>query len=147
MLFRSEGDSVLWVLPMAYHFVVSILTYVRFGITLVLPEDDSPESLLVSAREHSPTMLYASPPVVQSLACATSQLQLPATMRVVSTSSCLYPQHAHAFVERFGIAVEQFYGLFEVGLPIGSGAAGQREAASVGSGLPQYEVEIGRAHV
>lgn len=138
----AEGDAVLWVLPMAYHFVVSILMYVRYGITLVIPEDDSPQALVAYAREHSPKMLYAAPPIVQSLLSAPASLSFPHSMRVVSTSSCLYPQHARAFEQRFSITIEQMYGLFEVGLPIGSGTEPRSEAESVGRALPNYDVAI-----
>ena len=138
----SQGDAVLWVLPMAYHFVVSILTYVRYGIAVVVPDGDSPEQLISSAQQHSPQMLYGAPAVVQSLINAPSGLSLPRSMRVVSTSSCLYPQHARTFEQRFGTSVEQLYGLFEVGLPLGSGLVSGGDGASVGRALPRYEVAI-----
>ncbi len=137
-----SGDSVLWVLPMAYHFVVSILTYVRYGITLVIPPNESPDEILSTAAEHSPTMLYADPSTVQSLIRSESAARLPHSTRVVSTSSGLYPQHAESFERRFGIRIEQLYGLFEVGLPIGSIKTGSSNFSSLGSALPRYEVAI-----
>ena len=33
----GPGDRVLWLLPMAHHFVVSILLYLRYGAAILLP--------------------------------------------------------------------------------------------------------------
>ena len=132
----SAGDRVTWVLPMAYHFIVSILTYVRFGITVVLPDDAAPAAIFDSIDEFGSTLLYGSPLTAQLLAADQSGRVLPPTTRVISTSSGLAAEQTKRFQDRFGIEIEQMYGVIEVGLPIGG------RGAHLGSGLPGYEVAI-----
>lgn len=142
----NAGDKVLWVLPMAYHFIVSILTYVRYGITVVLPNDDSPSAILESAEQHQADLLYASPTLIQELASDESSLSFPSTTRIISTSSGLHPEHAERFERRFNHKVCQLYGLIEIGLPIGTAPSGSTshnsDSTKIGSALPQYEVAI-----
>lgn len=138
----SAGDSVLWVLPMAYHFVVSILAFVRYGISIVIPSSPSPRDLADAATRNTPSLFYASPAVAHALLSSSDALSLPATMRVVTTSSGLSPLHSRAFHDRFGITVDQLYGLIEVGLPIGTTMNNTPNPGSVGRALPGYEVAI-----
>ena len=138
----STGDTVLWVLPMAYHFVVSILTYVRFGVALVLPSDSSAKTLSRTAQRFGPTVLYASPDVIDTLSSETETVALPPTMRVISTSTGLSSDLAATFEKRFRIPVSQFYGLIEVGLPLGAINGRSYSPQSVGIALPSYKVAI-----
>jgi acyl-coenzyme A synthetase/AMP-(fatty) acid ligase len=66
----------------------------------------------------------------------------PAGTRVVSTSSGLAPEVATVFEARYGMRVDQVYGLIEVGLPIGTMREEPRSSDSVGRALPGYEVAI-----
>jgi acyl-coenzyme A synthetase/AMP-(fatty) acid ligase len=138
----SAGDRVTWVLPMAYHFIVSIVTYVRFGVTIVLPESITAPDICRSVDRDGSSLIYASPAIIQMLAYEQSALSLPSTVRVISTSSGLSAEHAQAFFGRFSIAVEQMYGLIEVGLPLGNSAPQRHSNTSVGKALPGYEVAI-----
>lgn len=138
----SSGDTVLWVLPMAYHFIVSIITYVRYGVALILPSDTSATTLCRTALRFAPTMLYASPDSIHTLSSDSETVALPKTMRVISTSTGLSPDLATTFEKRLGIPVSQFYGLIEVGLPLGTLSARDHAPQSVGVALPSYTVAI-----
>ncbi len=142
----SAGDRVTWVLPMAYHFVVSILTYVRFGITIVVPDSVTADAISESVQRHGSSLVYASPAIIQMLAYDAGHVTLPANIRVTSTSSGLSGEHARAFHTRFGIPVEQIYGLIEVGLPLGNQPRNSDSSSSVGTPLPGYEVAILSEH-
>jgi long-chain acyl-CoA synthetase len=138
----SSGDRVTWVLPMAYHFVVSILTYIRCGITVVLPDSISASAICDSVQRHGSSLIYASPSIIQMLAYESEGVALSANVRITSTSSGLSAEHARAFHARFGVLVEQLYGLIEVGLPLGNPEPRTGAPASVGKPLPGYEVAI-----
>jgi acyl-CoA synthetase (AMP-forming)/AMP-acid ligase II len=138
----SAGDRVTWVLPMAYHFVVSILTYVRFGITIVVPDSITAEAISESVQRHGSSLLYASPAIIQMLAYESQHVTLPANVRVASTSSGLSAEHGRAFYARFGIPVEQLYGLIEVGLPLGNQPRDSHASPAAGAALPGYEAAI-----
>jgi acyl-coenzyme A synthetase/AMP-(fatty) acid ligase len=138
----AAGDSVLWVLPMAYHFVVSILTYIRFGVAIVLPRDLTAASISSTAARFSPSMIYASPDIIEALTSDKTVERLPNTTRIVSTSTGLSPSLAGAFEGKFRIPIGQLYGLIEVGLPIGNSRASAFPSNSVGTAMPHYEVAI-----
>ena len=57
----GPGDRVLWLLPMAHHFVVSILLYLRYGATILLPAGPSRARCSSSRRASARRVLYASP--------------------------------------------------------------------------------------
>jgi acyl-CoA synthetase (AMP-forming)/AMP-acid ligase II len=138
----GADDVVLWVLPMAYHFVVSVVAYVRFGIPFVVVRDPLARTILEAAAAHGGTLLYAAPTQIRMLAADASGLGLPAGCRVVATSAAVPRDVAVAFRARFGLAVSQVYGVIEVGLPLGNlDAAGVRPEA-IGRALPGYEVAI-----
>jgi long-chain acyl-CoA synthetase len=76
------------------------------------------------------------------LAYESEGVALSANVRITSTSSGLSAEHARAFHARFGVLVEQLYGLIEVGLPLGNPEPRTGAPASVGKPLPGYEVAI-----
>ena len=85
-------DRVLWVLPMAYHFYVSILLYLQAGAAIVVGADHFAESILDSAWRHRATFLYVTPMHVRLLAGDASGRALPPSLtRVMSVSSRLDP--------------------------------------------------------
>jgi long-chain acyl-CoA synthetase len=54
-------DTVLWVLSMSFHFVVSILLYLRRAATIVLCGRPFPEAVIEGVIRHRGTFIYASP--------------------------------------------------------------------------------------
>ena len=64
----SEQDSVLWVLSMAFHFVVSIITYVRCGCSIIINKDFLASAMLEEAERYQATFIYASPMHIRLLA-------------------------------------------------------------------------------
>src|SRR5207237_9063017 len=57
----SEEDRILWVLPLAYHFAVTITAYVRAGSHILLCPDTLPKPIVVRARLLKASVLYAAP--------------------------------------------------------------------------------------
>ncbi len=89
---------MLWVLPMAYHFYVSILLYLEAGAAIVVSADYLAESILDAAWRHDATFLYVTPMHVRLLAGEGSGRALPPGLkRVMSVSSRLHPQAARDF--------------------------------------------------
>lgn len=137
----KEGTKILWVLPMAYHFVVSILTYIRYGATIILAEASDPDEVVRVANELTPDILYGSPALLESLTQA-SPGKLPSSMRVISTSTGISREILHNFEGRFSTRVNQMYGLIEVGLPLGNLDPHRYPHESVGIPMPGCEVAI-----
>lgn len=139
----TSEDRVLWVLPMAYHFYVSILLYLQAGSAIVVGADYLAESILDAAWRHNTTFLYVTPMHVRMLTGEGSGRTLPpALKRVMSVSSRLDPQAARDFLARYGVPVAQGYGIIEVGLPIMNIAEAAEHPEAIGRPLPGFEAAI-----
>lgn len=136
-------DRVLWVLPMAYHFYVSILLYLEAGAAIVVSADYLAESILEAALCHNATFLYVTPMHVRMLASEESGRPLPpALKRIMSVSSRLHPQAAQDFLARYRVPVAQGYGIIEVGLPIMNVEEAAEHPEAIGRPLPGFEAAI-----
>ncbi len=137
------ADRVLWVLPMAYHFYVSILLYLEAGAAIIVGPDYLAGSILDAALAHNATFLYVAPMHVRLLTADSSGRALPRSLRrVMSVSSYLHPQVARNFLARYGLPVSQGYGIIEVGLPIMNITEAAEHPEAVGRPLPGFEAAV-----
>lgn len=138
-------DTVLWLLPMAFHFFVSIMLYLAQGATIVLTENPSLREILEQVQRHAARILYAAPRHYRRLAEEPGTgLEFPlASLRLaVSTASGLPARVARAFYERYGVPVSQAYGIIEAGLPMLNTVQAVEQPEAVGSPLPGWEVRL-----
>ena len=136
-------DKILWVLPMAYHFYVSIILYLEAGATVVVNTDYLAESILDAAAKHQVTFLYVTPMHIRMLNSEGSGQKLPpALQRVMSVSSRLDPQAARDFHARYHVPVSQGFGIIEVGLPIMNIVEAAEHPEAVGRPVPGFEATI-----
>lgn len=135
-------DRVLWLLPMAHHFVVSILLYLRFGATILLPSSTLARRALSLAQQARATVTYASPFHYQLLAKDTSELRLDSVRLAVSTATGLRREIAESFARRFDIPLVQALGIIEVGLPVMNLASAASKPTALGRPLPGYRVQL-----
>ncbi len=138
----GPGDVVIWVLPMAYHFVVSIVLYIRFGAAIAIAKDFLAKNIIEITNLHNGTLLYASPIQIRLLANDAGQDQMPSLKNVISTSAAISLEVCKAFKKRFGIDVSQAYGIIEIGLPIINFVKSAEFPDAVGYTLPDYSVAI-----
>lgn len=136
------GDTVVWVLPMAYHFVVSILLYIRFGAAIAIAKDFLPKNIIDITNAHNGSLLYASPMQIRLLASNTDSDMMPTLKKVISTSAAISVDICKAFKQRFHIDVSQAYGIIEIGLPMINYIKSAEHPDAVGYALPDYSVEI-----
>ena len=135
----GPADRVLWLLPMAHHFVVSILLYLRSGATVLLPAGSLARPVLEFAARERATVAYASPFHFQLLAKDASGIGL-ALRLAVSTAEGLRADVAAGFRERFGRPLCQAFGIIEVGLPVANLAEADAKPTALGRPLPDYDV-------
>jgi len=83
----TEDDRILWVLPLAYHFAVTIVAYVRAGAHILLCSDTYPATLVDSIRRLKATVLYASPLHFDRMSNLAPTGPLTGLRLVVSTSA------------------------------------------------------------
>ncbi|MCF8068331.1 MAG: acyl--CoA ligase [Desulfobacterales bacterium] len=138
----NNTDKIIWVLPMAFHFFVSIVLYLRYGCTIIVCQDHLAETILDAANDHQATVLYASPMHIRMLTADKSGRGFPNLRYAISTSSGLPQPLFQTFHERFGIPVSQAYGIIEIGLPLINLAAPVERPDSVGKPQPDYDVAI-----
>ncbi len=141
-LLLGPEDTVVWVLPMAYHFLVSIILYIRFGAAIAICKDFLAETIIDNTQRFNGTMLYASPLHIRLLASDKSNRMLPSLKRVISTSTAISLKQCEAFTQRFNLEVSQAYGIIEIGLPIVNLKKSLEHPDAVGNALPDYSVEI-----
>ena len=79
------GDRVLWTLPMAHHFAVTIILYLYHGVTTVMATSHRPEHLVRAARESRANLLYGGPFHFAQLAQCDEAGPLPDLRMVIST--------------------------------------------------------------
>src|SRR5437870_10781064 len=82
----SEEDRILWVLPLAYHFAVTIVAYVRAGSHILMCPDSLPRALVEATRRLRPSVLYASPLHFERMGHLGPSEPLPSLRLVLSTS-------------------------------------------------------------
>lgn len=138
----SEKDIILWVLPMAYHFFVSILLYLSVGATIVIAPDNLPETILNLANKYSATFFYASPLHYKMLSADQTKEKFISLKKVISTSTSLDIDTTKNFYKRFNIPVIQGYGIIEIGLPIINNDNPIKYPDSVGRAQPAYQTAI-----
>ena len=139
----TSEDKILWVLPMAYHFYVSIILYLEIGATVVVNADYLAENILDAAAKHQATFLYVTPMHIRMLTSERSGRALPPSLqRVMSVSSRLDPQAARDFQARYHVPVSQGFGIIEVGLPIMNIAEAAEHPEAIGRPVPGFDAMI-----
>ncbi len=139
----QPGERVLWLLSMAYHFAVSIVAYLSFGATIVLPRNGFGVALLQAANQHRTTLIYAAPNHYQMMLGDTTGQTLPDSLRLaVVTTTALNTALASAFYQRFGRVLNETYGIIELGLPAVNVSHSPAKQGSVGKPLSGYELTL-----
>ncbi len=141
----TSDDVIAWVLSMSFHFVVTILLFLRKGATVVLCGDPMPGALIDALPRFPITLLYASPLHYRLLTVtgALTPAQFASLRMAVSTAVKLPAQIAQGFFERFGIRLTEAYGIIEVGLPFIHRPHEPPYDGMLGKPLPDYEVMLG----
>ena len=140
----TSNDMVIWVLSMSFHFVVTVLLFLRRGATIILCSRAFPELLLEELKNHRGTFIYASPFHYHMLTKSniSSPHMLSCIRMAVCTAIKLPVDIANDFHKKFGFQLTEAYGIIEVGLPFLNCSKDKRKQESVGRILPDYEVKI-----
>ncbi|QJE97335.1 class I adenylate-forming enzyme family protein [Luteolibacter luteus] len=138
----GQQDRVLWMLPMAHHFAVSIVLYLYFGATTVLEHSPLREDILATAAREEATVIYGSPFHFAMLSGDKSGFMWPSLRLAVATAAALPEPTAIAFEKRFAKPLHQGLGIIEVGLSVLNLEAAGSKPTSLGRPLPSYEVAL-----
>jgi long-chain acyl-CoA synthetase len=138
----GPNDRILWLLSMSYHFTVSIVAYLSFGATIVLPRNNLAAAVVEAAERYSGTLLYGSPMHCALLADFPRGKRLPALRVAISTTTAMDPAISARFHDRYGTPIAQALGLIEIGLPCINLEFAGKKPGSVGRVLPAYELRL-----
>ncbi len=135
-------DRVLWVLPMAHHFAVSIVLYLYHGATTILAPASDPKVMLEMMKAHGATVMYGSPYHYTMLSGQTDAASLGSLRLAVSTAFALTNEVAELFASKTGLHLTQGMGIIEAGLPILNLQHAKDRPTSIGKPLPAFEVKL-----
>ncbi len=138
----GSDDRVLWVLPMAHHFAVSIILYLYHGATTILAPASDPAVMLRMLREHQATVMYGSPYHYTMLAGQPDAAVMRGLRLAVSTAFALSAEVAELFFAKTGKHLTQGMGIIEAGLPILNLEHAGTKPTSIGKPLPAFDVKI-----
>jgi acyl-CoA synthetase (AMP-forming)/AMP-acid ligase II len=116
------------------------------GRGLVLVDKFSVDAAVEAVARFAPPTLTLTPTMIQMLATASGQVELPGVKSVTSSTAPLAPDVKELFSARFGIPVLQAYGMTEFGNVakehLADVLAGRQPRGSVGRVSPGREVLI-----
>lgn len=135
-------DRVLWMLPLAHHFAVSIVLYLHAGAVTVLESSPNREDILATAEAHQATVMYGAPFHYAMLGADPGSFRWPSLRLAVSTAAALSEATAHAFQKRFGHALVQGMGIIEVGLSVLNLDDDEEHPTAIGRALPAYQIAL-----
>ena len=138
----GPGDRVIWTLPMAHHFAVSIVLYLLHGATTVLEDSHLAEDVCRALTSHQGTVLYGSPFHYALLAAYEHGRPCASLRLAVSTAAALPKAVAESFHARYELPLRQGMGIIEVGLPLLNVEHPLDKPESVGVCQPGFESRI-----
>jgi long-chain acyl-CoA synthetase len=138
----TSADTVMWCLPMAHHFLITIVLYVAAGATVVLARHLTAKPFLEAVKRWKGTVLYAAPFHYAMLARDASGVRIPSVRCAISTTCALPQAVADDFFQRFNLPLVQGLGVIELGLVALNTAAPREHWASVGRVAGDFRVRI-----
>ena len=138
----TPDDRILWVLPLAYHFAVTIVAYVKAGAHILMCPDTRPPAMVDALRRFETSVIYASPFHFERLGNLPPTGPLKSVRLALSTSAPITQAVMDRFESLYAVPVAQAYGIIEAGLPCINTRVDGAPATSVGRPVPGYEVAI-----
>lgn len=138
----GPSDRVLWMLPMAHHFAVSIVLYLYHGACTVIGDSHLAREVLDLARMSRATVIYGAPFHHSLLAANQGGYMWPDLRLAISTAAPLPAQLAQDFKKRFDKPLVQGLGIIEIGLPLLNTGGAADCPTAVGRPLPAFDVEL-----
>ena len=138
----GSRDRVLWMLPLAHHFAVSIVLYLHTGAVTVLESSPAREDILAAAEAHEATVMYGAPFHYAMLGADPGSFRWPSLRLAVATAAALPEATARAFRKRFDQPLVQGLGIIEVGLSVLNLKDSEDRPTAIGHALPAYQVAL-----
>jgi len=112
----TEDDRILWMLPLAYHFAVTIVRLRARRVAHPVVPDTLPRALVDATRRLRPSVLYASPLHFERMGHLGPSEPLASLRLVLSTSAPITQAVMDRFESVYRVPVGQANGIIECGL-------------------------------
>lgn len=139
-----SDDNIVWVLSMNYHFVVTIILFLRKAATIILCEQDFPFVMLDAFNKFKCTFMYAAPFHYRMMMNSVDikKENLRHLRMAISTAVGFSEKEIAQFHDLFGIEIGEAFGIIEIGLPFVNMNKEGRARGSVGKILSDYQIQI-----
>ena len=142
----TPDDVSYGVLPMFHIFGLNVVLGLSLyaGARVILAERFDPASALDSIRDHGVTVLAGAPPMWNAWASLPgAHADAFRSVRIaVSGASRLSPEVSGAMLGRFGVKVEEGYGLTEASPTVTSSFGAEVPPGSIGRPVPGVEIRL-----
>lgn len=143
----GPDERVLLVLPLSHIYALNVGLggTVRAGGTVVLSERFDPAGSLAAVAQHEVTVILGTPQMYLAwLGLEEADQSQFKSVRLATSGAAPLPITVfHAFADRFGLVIEEGYGLTEAGPAVTSSTiAPAARARSVGWPLPNVELRL-----
>ena len=138
----TDADTIIWCLPMAHHFLITIVLYLNAGATVVLARHVTAKPFLEAVNRWRGTILYAAPFHFSLLARDNSGAQIESVRLAVSTTCALPQDVSETFFKRFGQPLVPALGIIELGLVAINIDDSRGRWNSVGQPLADFRVKV-----
>ncbi len=138
----NSDDRVVWLLSMSYHFAVSIVAYLNYGATILMPKNLFADAILGMIEQRHATFVYGSPLQYSWMVSNKGNYDTSSLRLAVSTTAPLRLSLAQKFLEKFGIPLTQALGIIEVGLPCINVDFARSQPTAVGRVGNDYELKL-----
>jgi long-chain acyl-CoA synthetase len=140
----TRGEHILWVLDMAFHFIVTILLFIRKAATIVICGRPVETKMISTLRKFPIRLVYATPYHYRLMISSSeiSKIHISGIRLLISTAMKLSAAEACAFNDKFGVNLAEAYGIIEIGLPFLNSKGASGKTGSVGQIQSGYTVSI-----
>lgn len=140
----TEKDNVLCVLPMyhAFSWMCAVINPLRFAASITILDAFAPKETMSAVDKYGVTLVYGVPAIFNILARSGDPMLLKTVRAFVSGGASLPESIAQKFFERFGVKIQEGYGLSEASPVVTVNPIEKIKIGSIGLPLPGVEVRV-----
>ena len=144
VVFTTHVDNALCVLPMyhAFGWLCAVINPLYNGASITILDAFAPKETMQAIAAYQVTMMYGVPAIFNILARSGDPELLKTVRTYVSGGATLPETVAQRFYERFGVKLQEGYGLSEASPVVTVNPPEKIKIGSIGTPLPGIEVKV-----
>ena len=144
VVFTTEADNALCVLPMyhAFGWLCAVINPLHCGGAVTILDTFAPKETMQAIAKYQVTMVYGVPAMFNILARSGDPELLKTVRTYVSGGASLPETVAKLFAQRFGVKIQEGYGLSEASPVVTINPHDRIKIGSIGVALPSVDLKI-----